>query len=100
MSDVTQILNAIEHGDAKPLMSCCRWSMTNCAGWRRTKWLTKLPAIRSNPRPWCMKPGFTSAGDQQPTWQNRAHFFGAAAEAMRRILVDRARAKQALETRR
>ena len=30
-------------------------------------------------------------GDQQPNWQNRAHFFSAAAEAMRRILVDRAR---------
>jgi RNA polymerase sigma factor (TIGR02999 family) len=25
------------------------------------------------------------------TWQNRAHFFGAAARAMRRILIDRAR---------
>ena len=36
-------------------------------------------------------------GDQQPNWQNRAHFFGAAAEAMRRILVDRAREKQALK---
>ena len=35
-------------------------------------------------------------GDQRPTWQNRAHFFGAAAEAMRRILIDRARRRQAL----
>lgn len=34
-------------------------------------------------------------GDQQPAWQNRAHFFSAAAEAMRRILIDRARARQA-----
>jgi RNA polymerase sigma factor (TIGR02999 family) len=33
-------------------------------------------------------------GDQQIAWQNRAHFFGAAAEAMRRILVDRARRKK------
>ena len=33
-------------------------------------------------------------GDQQTTWQNRAHFFGAAAEAMRRILIDRARKRQ------
>jgi RNA polymerase sigma factor (TIGR02999 family) len=31
----------------------------------------------------------------QRTWQNRAHFFGAAAEAMRRILVDRARRNRA-----
>jgi RNA polymerase sigma factor (TIGR02999 family) len=30
-------------------------------------------------------------GDHQPLWQNRAHFFGAAAEAMRRILIDAAR---------
>jgi RNA polymerase sigma factor (TIGR02999 family) len=34
-------------------------------------------------------------GDRQPAWQNRAHFFAAAAEAMRRILIDRARRKQA-----
>ena len=34
-------------------------------------------------------------GDEQPTWQNRTHFFCAAAEAMRRILIDRARSKQA-----
>lgn len=33
--------------------------------------------------------------DAQPTWRNRAHFFGAAAEAMRRILIDRARRRQA-----
>lgn len=31
--------------------------------------------------------------DGSRTWENRAHFFGAAAEAMRRILIDRARRK-------
>jgi len=30
-------------------------------------------------------------GDAQPIWKNRGHFFAAAAEAMRRILVERAR---------
>jgi RNA polymerase sigma factor (TIGR02999 family) len=30
-------------------------------------------------------------GDADPGWQNRAHFFAAAAEAMRRILIERAR---------
>lgn len=30
-------------------------------------------------------------GGQEQSWQNRRHFFGAAAEAMRRILIDRAR---------
>ena len=34
-------------------------------------------------------------GEAQPSWQNRAHFFAAAAEAMRRILIDHARRRQA-----
>jgi RNA polymerase sigma factor (TIGR02999 family) len=35
-------------------------------------------------------------GDHQPAWRNRAHFCAAAAEAMRRILIDRARRRRAL----
>ncbi len=34
--------------------------------------------------------------DTQPAWANRAHFFAAAAECMRRILIDRARRKRAV----
>jgi RNA polymerase sigma factor (TIGR02999 family) len=34
-------------------------------------------------------------GEEAHGWQSRAHFFSAAAEAMRRILIDRARSKQA-----
>jgi RNA polymerase sigma factor (TIGR02999 family) len=34
-------------------------------------------------------------GENQPAWANRAHFFAAAAEAMRRILIDHARRKLA-----
>ena len=34
-------------------------------------------------------------GDAQPAWQNRAHYFSAAAEAMRRILIDNARRRRA-----
>ena len=34
-------------------------------------------------------------GDPQSQWQNSAHFFAAAAEAMRRILIDNARRKKA-----
>lgn len=36
-------------------------------------------------------------GKENPKWDGRGHFFGAAAEAMRRILVDRARQKKALK---
>lgn len=35
-------------------------------------------------------------GQDQPAWANRAHFFGAAAEAMRRILIENARRKRAI----
>ena len=37
------------------------------------------------------------AGDGSRSWQNRAHFFGAAADAMRRILIDKARRKSRLK---
>ena len=36
-------------------------------------------------------------GDHQDHWKNRSHFFGAAAEAMRRILIDRARKRKSRE---
>jgi RNA polymerase sigma factor (TIGR02999 family) len=35
--------------------------------------------------------------DAQPAWKNRSHFFAAAAEAMRRILVEHARRRTALK---
>lgn len=37
------------------------------------------------------------AGDGNRAWENRAHFFGAAADAMRRILIDNARRKTRLK---
>ena len=37
------------------------------------------------------------AGGEDVSWNGRSHFFAAAAEAMRRILIDRARAKGALK---
>jgi RNA polymerase sigma factor (TIGR02999 family) len=36
-------------------------------------------------------------GGQSQTWENRAHFFGAAAEAMRRIMIERARRKSRIK---
>ena len=38
---------------------------------------------------------FRLVGSGQSSWENRAHFFSAAGEAMRRVLVDRARARLA-----
>src|SRR5579859_149189 len=36
-------------------------------------------------------------GGQAQTWENRAHFFAAAAEAMRRIMIERARRKSRIK---
>jgi RNA polymerase sigma factor (TIGR02999 family) len=36
-------------------------------------------------------------GDEPQSWENRGHFFAAAAEAMRRILVENARRKKSLK---
>ncbi|MEO1246535.1 MAG: ECF-type sigma factor [Pseudomonadota bacterium] len=36
-------------------------------------------------------------GDRQPHWQGRGHFFAAAAEAMRRILIEKARQRASLK---
>jgi RNA polymerase sigma factor (TIGR02999 family) len=96
MSDVTLILNAIDHGDPD-------------AAERRLPLvydeLRKLAARRLAQE----KPGQTlqatalvheaylrlvGKGDEQ-AWSSRGHFFAAAAEAMRRILVEQARRKQA-----
>ncbi len=40
---------------------------------------------------------FKLVGDGQTRWENQAHFFGAAADAMRRILVDHGRRHQAVK---
>ena len=37
------------------------------------------------------------SGDPEPSWDSRAHFFAAAAEAMRRVLVDTARRKRGVK---
>ncbi len=40
---------------------------------------------------------FRLLGKQQPQWQGRSHFFAAAAEAMRRILIEKARQRASLK---
>lgn len=97
MSDVTQILQAIEHGDAKAadeLLSLVYDELRRVAA---HKMANEAPGQTLQPTALVHEAWLHLGGDAQPTWQNRAHFFGAAAEAMRRILVDRAREKQALK---
>ena len=98
MNEVTRILSAIEQGDPTPPASCCRWSTTSCAA--------------GGPEAGPGEPGQTLQATalvheaylrlvgrrQGQHWDHRGHFFAAAAEAMRRILVENARRKQASST--
>jgi RNA polymerase sigma factor (TIGR02999 family) len=97
MSDVTQILSAIQHGDPQAAAKLLPLVYNE---------LRKLAAARLAQE----KPGQTLEAtalvheaylrlvgtDSARLWNSRAHFFGAAAEAMRRILVEAARRRQAL----
>ena len=81
---------------ARRRATACRWSTTSCGGWRRRGWPRRSRGRRCRPRPWSTRRtcGW-SDGDEAQHWNSRGHFFAAAAEAMRRILVDQARRKQA-----
>jgi RNA polymerase sigma factor (TIGR02999 family) len=94
MSDVTRILSAIEQGDPQAAAQLLPLVYGE---------LRKLAAVKLAQE----KPGQTLQAtalvheafvrlvdvDKAQDWDSRGHFFAAAAEAMRRILVDRARAK-------
>lgn len=94
MSDVTRILSAIEQGDAHAAEQLLPLVYAE---------LRKLAARKMAQE----KPGHTLqatalvheayirlvGGETAPQWQSRSHFFAAAAEAMRRILVENARRK-------
>lgn len=97
MSEVTRVLSAIEAGDphaAAQLLPLVYDELRRLAAQRMAQ----------------EKPGQTLQatglvheaylrlvdGDQKPHWDHRGHFFAAAAEAMRRILVDAARRKQTI----
>jgi RNA polymerase sigma factor (TIGR02999 family) len=97
MSDVTQILQAIEQGDAKAANELLTLVYDELRWLAAHKMASEAPGHTLQPTALVHEAWLHLGGDQQPTWQNRAHFFGAAAEAMRRILVDRAREKQALK---
>ena len=95
MSDVTLLLNAIQKGDtaaADQLFPLVYQELRKLAAAKMAKERAghTLQATALVHEAW-----LRLGGDNAPKWEGRAHFFGAAAEAMRRILVDHARRKQA-----
>jgi ECF sigma factor len=71
--------------------------MRNFANWPRSDWPRRSRIKRFRPRPWSTKPVRLVAAEKpgaNQAWDSRRHFFAAAAEAMHRILLDRARDKR------
>ncbi|MEJ0091263.1 MAG: sigma-70 family RNA polymerase sigma factor [Limisphaerales bacterium] len=93
MKDATRILTELEQGNALavdellPLVyqELRRMAASKMAGERAGHTLQPTALVHEA---W-----LKLVDSPAQSWQNRAHFFGAAAEAMRRILIDRARRK-------
>ena len=98
MSDVTRILLEIESGDksaAEELLPIVYDALRRLASARMG---TEAPDHSLQPTDLVHEAYMRLVDrDASDRWQNRAHFFGAAAEAMRRILVEHARKKLALK---
>jgi RNA polymerase sigma factor (TIGR02999 family) len=95
MTDVTQILSQIEDGDAtaaERLLPLVYAQLRQLAAARLSH---EKPGQTLQPTA-LVHEAYLRLVDQasQPRWENSRHFFGAAAEAMRRILIERARHKQ------
>ncbi len=92
MSDVTRLLEAIQHGDARAgeqLLSLVYAELRQLA---RAK-MAREPAGHTLQATALVHEAWLRLGEQR--FENRAHFFGVAAEAMRRILIERARRRLA-----
>jgi RNA polymerase sigma factor (TIGR02999 family) len=95
MDDVTRILNASRDGDAcaaNELLSLVYEELRNLAA---AKMASENPGQTLQPTALVHEAWLRLTNDEQRKWNDRTHFFAAAAEAMRRILVDNARRKHA-----
>ena len=95
MSDVTRILHSIESGDqqaAEQLLPLVYAELRKLAA---AKMARESPNQTLQPTALVHEAWLRLTGAENVKWQGRAHFFGAAAEAMRRILIDNARRKSA-----
>ena len=97
MSDVTQILQAIDSGDpraARELLPLVYEELRKLAAVRMRG---ESPDHTLQPTVLVHEAYLRLVGKVDPGWQNRGHFFAAAAEAMRRILIESARRKKSIK---
>jgi RNA polymerase sigma factor (TIGR02999 family) len=98
MSDVTQILNAIEQGDPKAAEQLLPLVYEELRKLAAQKLAQEMPGQTLQATALVHEAYLRLAGgDQVHPWNSRGHFFAAAAEAMRRILVESARRKDRLK---
>src|SRR6058998_4216736 len=91
INDVTRILEAQASGDPKAAQELLPLVYDELRRLAAHKMASEAPGQTLQPTALVHEAWLRLGGDQQPAWQNRTHFFSAAAEAMRRILIDRAR---------
>jgi RNA polymerase sigma factor (TIGR02999 family) len=93
MSEVTRILSAIEQGDAKSTDELLPFVYKELRRMAAHKMVNEPAGHTLQPTALVHEAWLRLVDSPSRSWQNRAHFFAAAAEAMRRILIDRARRK-------
>lgn len=96
MSEVTVILEAIQKGDSKAAEELLPLVYEELRKLAASKLAQQPPNQTLQPTALVHEAYIRLLGDGSHSWQNRRHFFAAAAEAMRHLLVDRARHKAAV----
>ena len=97
MSDVTRILDRVQQGEAQAAEELLPLVYAELRTLAAQKMAHEAADQTLQPTALVHEAWLRLGADAQPRWENRAHFFAAAAEAMRRILVERARRRRALK---
>jgi len=97
MSDVTRLLNAIDAGERKAADELLPVVYDELRRLAASKMAQEQPGQTLQPTALVHEAWLRLVGDEITRFEGRGHFFAAAAEAMRRILIDRARQKLSLK---
>ena len=96
ISDVTQILEAVRKGDPKAAEELLPLVYGELRKLAAAKMANEAAGQTLQPTALVHDAWLRLSGNQNQVWEGRAHFFAAAAEAMRRIMIDKARRKRAV----
>jgi RNA polymerase sigma factor (TIGR02999 family) len=95
VNDVTQFLNASRDGDARAANDLLSLVYEGLRRLATAKMASEAPGQTLQATALVHEAWLRLTNDDKRKWNDRTHFFAAAAEAMRRILVDNARRKRA-----